>query len=197
MPHALRELIRFRSDKLFNGAVNVDWFGTDETRSKSASEAFVFHGPKYHGVSQADVGVEHGHRLLDTASFALSIVRRCYGIEDQPFTLAIAGYGTGKSHLGLTIASLLSEPEGDIARAVLSSIETADSAIGAEIRAILGEAGKPCLVVALNGMRSFDLTTELTRQIIRQLKARHLETRSLDELSPRFSQAATLIRMGN
>jgi hypothetical protein len=197
MPHALRELIRFRSDKLFNGAVNVDWFGADDTRAKSASEAFVFHGPKYHGVSQADVGVEHGHQLLDTASFALSIVRRCYGIEDQPFTLAIAGYGTGKSHLGLTIASLLSEPEGNSAQAILTSIETADRAIGAEIRAILREVGQPCLVVALNGMKSFDLTTELTRQIIRQLKRRNLETRSLDELRPRFSQAATLIRMGN
>ena len=80
---------------------------------------------------------------------------------------------------------------------MLSSIETADSAIGAEIRAILGEAGKPCLVVALNGMKSFDLTTELTRQIIRQLKARNLDTHSLDDLRPRFSQAATLIRMGN
>ena len=33
MPHALRELIRFRSDKLFNGAVNVDWFGSDESRA--------------------------------------------------------------------------------------------------------------------------------------------------------------------
>src|ERR1700739_3222872 len=154
MPHALRELIRFRSDKLFNGAVNVDWFGADDTRAKSASEAFVFHGPKYHGVSQADVGGEHGHQLLDTASFALSIVRRCYGIEDQPFTLAIAGYGTGKSHLGLTIASLLSEPEGNSARAILTSIETADSEIGAEIRAILREAGQPCLVVRIHGIHS-------------------------------------------
>ena len=50
----------------------------------------------------------------------------------------------------------------------LSAIEAADKAIGAEIRAILHEANKPCLVVALNGMKSFDLTTELTRQIIRQ-----------------------------
>src|SRR5271166_7023453 len=147
MPHALRELISFRSDKLFNGAVNVDWFGTDETRAKSASEAFVFHGPKYHGVSQADVGVEHGHQLLDTASFALSIVRRCYGIEDQPFTLAIAGYGTGKSHLAVSLASLLRDPQGATANNLLRAIEAADQAIGADIRALLQEAGQPCLVV--------------------------------------------------
>jgi hypothetical protein len=197
MPEALQELVRFRADKLFNGAVNIDWFGTDEQRASAASEAYVFHGPQYHGVSQADVGVEHGHRLVDTATFALSIVRRSYGIEDQPFTLAIAGYGTGKSHLALSLASLLSDPDSQVARGVLSAIEAADKAIGAEIRAILHEANRPCLVVALNGMKSFDLTTELTRQIIRQLTRRNIETRALDELRPRFSQAATLIRMGN
>src|SRR5437667_355568 len=113
MPHPLYELVKFRGDKLFNGAVNIDWFGTDEIRARAASDAFVFHGPKYHGVSQADVGTTHGHQLQDTATFALSLVRRCYGIEDQPFTLAIAGYGTGKSHLGLTLASLLRDPQGE------------------------------------------------------------------------------------
>jgi hypothetical protein len=197
MPPLLREIVQFRGDRLFNGAVNISWFGTDERRAQAAANAFVFHGPEYHGVAQADVGITHGHRLQDTASFARSIVRRCYGLEDQPFTLAIAGYGTGKSHLGLTLAALLSDPDGETAQTVLASIEAADTNIGSEIRAILHEAGQPCLVVALNGMQSFDLTSEITRQIIRQVKSSGLETRPLDELRPRFSQAASLIRMAN
>jgi hypothetical protein len=52
MPEALQYLVRFRTDKLFNGAVNIDWFGTNEERANAASEAYVFHGPQYHGVSQ-------------------------------------------------------------------------------------------------------------------------------------------------
>src|ERR1039458_5623978 len=164
MSDCLRDRVVFRGDRLFNGAVNIGWFGTDPNRTQSAASAFVFHGPAYHGVSQADVGSEHGHRLQDTATFALSVVRRSYGIEDQPFTLAIAGYGTGKSHLALSLASLLSDPDSQVARGVLSAIEAADKAIGAEIRAILHEANKPCLVVALNGMRSFDLTPEIRPQ---------------------------------
>ncbi|MBU4270782.1 MAG: hypothetical protein KKA28_02795 [Planctomycetes bacterium] len=197
MPQPLHDIVKFRGDRLFNGAVNIDWFGTDEARARLASGAFIFHGPTYHGVSQADVGTTHGHRLQDTAGFARSVVRRCYGFEDQPFTLAIAGYGTGKSHLGLTLASLLSNPQGKTARSVLGAIDTADQAIGSEIRAILQEAGQPCLVVALNGMQSFDLTTEVTQQIIRQVKASGLETCPLDELRPRFSQAVSLVRMAN
>ena len=197
MSRPLHELVDFRGDKLFNGAVNIDWFSSDEVRTRLASECFVFHGPEYHGVSQADVGTSHGHRLQDTASLARSIVRRCYGFEDEPFTLAIAGYGTGKSHLGLTLASLLTDPTGSSARSVLEGIEAADRTIGQDIRTILAEADQPCLVVAINGMQSVDLTTLVTQQILRQLKSRNLDTSPLDELRPRFSQAASLVRMAN
>jgi len=195
MSDSLRNRVVFRGDKLFNGAVNIGWFGTDEVRAQSAASAFVFHGPAYHGVSQSDVGSEHGHRLQDTATFAQSVVHRCYGIEDQPFTLAIAGYGTGKSHLGLTLGTLLSAPGSQTAAAVLAGIEGADRAIGADLRAILTEAQQPCLVVALNGMQSFDLTTEVTKQIVGRVREANLDTRPLDELRPRFAQAAGLLRI--
>jgi hypothetical protein len=197
MPHRLSDIVRFRGDRLFNGAVSINWFGADAAKSKAASEAFVFHGPQYHGVQQEDVGTGHGHRLMDTASFARALVRRCFGQEDQPFTLAIAGYGTGKSHLGLTLATLLTEPDGDSATQVLSALDAADAVIGSEVRALLNEAKQPCLVLALNGMQSFDLTAEVTRQISRDLKKRGLDTRPVDDLRPRFAQAASLIRMSN
>ena len=195
MPDALNDIVRFRGDRLFNGAVNLGWLHTDEARTKLAADAFVFHGPAYHGVSQADVGESHGHRLQDTARFSESVINRCYGLEDQPFTLAIAGYGTGKSHLGLTLGSLLREPNGETADAVLQGIENADAEIGKKIRHILTETKQPCLVVAINGMQSFDLTTEVTRQVVTQIKTTGLDSRPLDELRPRFAQAASLIKM--
>ena len=197
MSKRLKEVVSFRSDKLFNGAVNIDWFGTDEDRVVKAARAFVFHGPAYHGVVRPDAATGQGSRIQDTASFAKTIVRRCYGLEDQPFTLAIAGYGTGKSHLGVSLASLLSDPQGPTAAIVLEAIEAADQAIGREVRAVLQEARQPCLVVAINGMRSFDLTTQITQQIVRQVKSRGLDTRPLDDLRPRFKQAASLVRMAN
>jgi hypothetical protein len=195
MSERLQDIVQFRGDRLFNGAVNIGWFDSDAERTRAAAEAFVFHGPAYHGVSQDDVGVSHGHQLQDTANFARSVIKRCYGLEDQPFTLAIAGYGTGKSHLGLTLSTLLSKPGGDVADAVLEGVDRADDAIGVEIRTILNEADQPCLVVALNGMQSFDLTTEVTRQILQQINSAGLDTRPLDDLRPRFAQAANLIRM--
>jgi hypothetical protein len=197
MPKQLRDVVRFRDDRLFNGAVNISWFGSDKAKTEAASRAFVFHGPRYHGVQQEDVGTGHGHRLVDTANLARSILRRCYGAEDQPFTLAIAGYGTGKSHFGLTVASLVSAPDGDTAQTVLSAIEAADSGIGSDIRLLLDEAKQPCLAVTLNGMQSFDLSAEITRQVVQVLKADGLDPKPLDDLRPRFGQAASLIRMSN
>lgn len=191
----LNDIVRYRSDKLFNGAVNIDWFLTDEDKCSAAAKAFVFHGPTYHGVDQNDVGSAHGHQLQDTASFSHAVVRRCCGQEEQPFTLAIAGYGTGKSHLGLSLSALLSDPSADDAHSVLSNIQSADANIGKDIGAILQEAGKPCLVVALNGMRSFDLAAELTRQVLHQLRKQGVDTSALEELRPRFKQAARLIEM--
>ncbi|MBU4386830.1 MAG: hypothetical protein KKH73_07540 [Actinobacteria bacterium] len=198
MLQKLNKIVSFRGERLFNGAVDINWFATDESKSKTASQAFVFHGPKYHGVQQEDVGLlSHGHRLLDTASLTRSILRLCYGLEDQPFTLAIAGYGTGKSHFGLTLASLVSAKDSEISKNILSAIESADSSIGSEIRSLLEEAQQPCLALTLNGMQHFDLTAEITKQIIRTLKANNLDPKPLDELRPRFNQAASLINMSS
>ena len=195
MSAVLNDIVRFRGDRLFNGAVNLEWLYTDKERTRRAADAFVFHGPAYHGVSQADVGETHGHRLQDTARFTESVIKRCYGLEDRPFTLAIAGYGTGKSHLGLTLGALLREPHGEIADAVLQGIDSADADIGRKVRNVLTEANQPCLVVAVNGMQSFDLTSEVTRQIVAQIKDAGFDTRPLDDLRPRFAQAASLIKM--
>ncbi len=191
----LHDIVKFRGDRLFNGAVSIDWLLTDGEKCRKAAESFVFHGPKYHGVTQDDIGHAHGHRLQDTVSFARKIVRRCCGFEDQPFTLAIAGYGTGKSHLALTLATILSQPSGVTAESIVSAMKAADANIGADIQAMLQEESRPCLIVALNGMRNFDLTAEVTRQVILQLRAKNLDTSPLDDLRPRFKQAATLIRM--
>jgi len=197
VPIKLSDVISFRGDRLFNGAVNINWFGSDEPKAEIASEAFVFHGPKYHGVRQQDVGTQHGHNLIDTASFARSVVRRCYGLEDYPFTLAIAGYGTGKSHLALTLASLVSNPDSGNACKILSSIGAADDEIASDINVIFQESSKPCLAVTLNGMQGFDLAAEFTKQIIRTLNKAGHDSKPFDDLRPRFGQAATLVRMSN
>jgi len=191
----LQDIVSFRADLLFDGAIDVDWFLHDKDKANLAAESFVFHGPTYHGVSQRDVGTEHGHRIVDSATFVYNILRRCNGSDDQPFTLAIAGYGTGKSHLAMTLAVLLSEPTGASAERVLANLESADLSIGKNVRQALNELHKPALVVSLNGMGNFDLANEFTRQIMHQLHTNGVDSRALDDLRPRFKMAANLVQI--
>ena len=193
MSQILKDIVYYRGDQLFNGAVDLSWFLNNMQRSYEAAEAFFFHGPQYHGVTQADIGIGHGHQLQDTVTFTNSVIKRCYGEEDQPFTLAIAGYGTGKSHLALTLANLLSKPDSDISKNILSNIEAADLNIGKGIKLKLLEYDKPCLVIALNGMQNFDLAAEISRQVYKQIRDKNIDTKPLDDLRPRFIYAVKIL----
>ena len=193
MENRLGDIIRFQSERLFEGAVNLDWLLDDPDRSVEAASAFVFHGPTYHGVSQGEVGVSHGHSLQDTASFTYSIVRSCVGLDEKPFSLAIAGYGTGKSHLALTLGKLLSNPSGAVAEKILEGLKIADNSIGNEIETFLA-GKKPCLVISLNGMENYDLTAEISKQLVNQVRNHGADLGPIVNLRPRFAEAASRVK---
>lgn len=194
MEKQLVEFVTYRGDRLFDGAVDVSWLIQDREKARLAAGAFVFHGPTYHGVDQQDIGTGHGHRLIDTSNFALQVIRHCNGKEERPFTLAIAGYGTGKSHLATTLSVLLSEPSSACAQDILSNFEVADSELHSAALRELADMQSPALVVSLNGMGNFDLAAEFTRQIMHFLNKAEIDASVLDALRPRFKTASNLVQ---
>src|SRR5690554_1355179 len=189
----LAEVVRFRKDLLFNGAVQVSWCETDQQMAKKAAEHYVFHGPDYHGVSEEDFATDE-HKLIDTASFTLELLERLSGkATDDPFALAIAGYGTGKSHLSVTLASLLSDPESEVAQSIINNIALADIKIGSKVKRLVSETKQPYLMVVVNGMKDFDLQGEIIRQILRVLDKHGLDTSVLEDLRPRFKLALNFV----
>jgi len=195
MSTRLGDIIRFRDDKLFQGAVDVSWFSRDRARAEAAAAAFVFHGPRYHGVRQQEGHFEH--KLTDTATFAHSILEQACGKGDQPFKMAVAGYGTGKSHLALALAELLHAPQSAAGRAVLAAIASADEGLGQECRILLNEQTKPSLVIALNGMSEFPLMSETMRRVTEALRADGHDSAPIENVRPRFAKAASLIEKLN
>lgn len=184
----LSDVVTFRKDLLFNGAVQTSWLENDKKQALKAAEHFVFHGPDYHGVVEDDF-VGSTHKLVDTANFVLEVVKRLNGdISDDPFMLAIAGYGTGKSHLALTLASLVSEPNSSTSQKILSNIFRASNNIGREVTKLLKNK-QPYLVVTINGMHDFDLSNEIIRQVLIELNNNGLDTTVLENLRPRFKTA--------
>ena len=192
----LSDVVSFNEDLFFNGAVKIGWFESDIEKSRLAASHFVFHGPEYHGVSDDDSVADRKYALTDTAGFTRQIISAITTTDDKqnPFALAIAGYGTGKSHLGLTLSMLTSAPHSEISGNILANIESADPEIGKAIRSDLSQVSNPFLVVAINGMDDFDLSGEITRQILHQLKSANCDTAIIEELSPRFSMAANFVK---
>lgn len=194
----LGDLVSFKSDRFFEGAVQLRWVEERAEKAADAAEHFVFHGPRYHGVSQDDSdGVSSAYKLKDTATLFMEFVESLAsgeGANNNPFTLVVAGYGSGKSHFALTLAKFLIAPNELLAGKIIHSIIESDPEIGQRVLELLEKVEKPSLVVTLDGMSNFHLGSELSRAVLRQLKSNNLDLGPILELSPRFGYAQDFVK---
>lgn len=152
----IKDIIRLKKDIVFGGAVQTEWFYED--KAKKIAENFVFHGLDYFGVTEDDVAFKT-HKLMDTCTYTGLLSDRLYSDEGNPIILTIAGYGTGKSHLSVTLGTLFSEKrESPIVKKIISNIKGVSSCIGKDIT---DKIDKPNLVIVLNGMKDFNLNYEI------------------------------------
>lgn len=193
MSEKLINLVSFDIERLFNGAIDVDWLMTDVDKAKQAASAFVFHGPTYHGVSQKDVS-ETGHRLIDSASFVAQTICGLNGMKGNPFVLAIAGFGSGKSHLAVTLSELLSTHDASFKKRIIDNIAQADAGIAREIQHELSKLDGNVLVLTLNGMNNCDLSSALLAQIKEKVSQAGLSLEPLENLRKRFKHAANILQ---
>lgn len=191
MSKKLGDIVEFNIDRLFNGAIDVDWLIDGSGKAAKAATSFVFHGPSSHGISQKDIG-DSSHKLIDTASFVQRVVSRVESPTGNAFTLAIAGFGSGKSHLAVTISELLSSEDRELRANILKNIAQADNRIGAEVARSCKNIGR-VLVVTLNGMNNSDLSSVLLSQIRAKVSADGHDATKLENLRKRFKHASTLL----
>lgn len=159
----VRDIVKFNRENYYNGAIQTEWF-YDDDRVDGIARSYVFHGPKYYGVTSKDVAAGE-HKLLDTASFTKIVSDKILNKADNNFLLTIAGYGTGKSHLAVTLGSLFSG-NTKLRSAVISNLRSIDSDIADSIE----KNDKRNLVIALNGMRNFNLDSEVLRCVRMELE---------------------------
>lgn len=179
----IRDILKFNKDKYFGGAVQANWF-YDADKVSAIADSYVFHGPKYHGVSQQE-WQNTSYKLNDTATYAMKLAKRASETESNRFCMTIAGYGTGKSHLSVALASLLSGHDEELRQLVLKNISTADRQLCEEIKTVLHEN----LVIVLNGMRDFNLNSEVLINAKKALAQHNLSVDIFDELTTQYKQA--------
>lgn len=185
----VKDFLKFRRDLYFEGAVQADWFYEKE-KIKKVAEAFVFHGPEYFGVTQEDIGFQ-GHTLIDTCSFTEKLTERIHSDGDfNPLILAIAGYGSGKSHYALTLGSLFSNHDPKLTNKIIKNITTIDRDIGKKIESFVD---KPNFVIILNGMKDFNLNYEIINSIKKTLEIHNLDTDIFKDASKAYDSATHFV----
>ncbi|WP_139892370.1 MULTISPECIES: hypothetical protein [unclassified Bacillus (in: firmicutes)] len=183
-----QDIIRFKKELYFNGAIQVDWFYNEQKQYDVAS-SFVFHGPEYFGVSSDEIAIK-SHRLLDTASFMNVLVDKIYGDSQlSNFFLTIAPYGTGKSHLSVAMASFLSG-NTKAQNVILNNLQSVDSNIAKQVAK---HELKPNLVLMLNGMRDFNLNYEILNATQKTLNEQNIDTEFLKELTKSYDIARVFV----
>lgn len=170
------DIIAFKNDLFFEGAVQADWFYTPEKSAKVA-ESFVFHGKDYHGAYGSSNG-----RAIDTVSLVRTFVQKLNDDITNPLSLAIADYGTGKSHLAVTLAQLFSGSDymPETFSAIIRNIGAIDADAASYIKASCSGRN---FVLVINGMRDFNLHYELLRAVHKSLRIYGLSDDKLKNLN--------------
>ena len=172
------DLLEFRRDLYFEGAVQIDWF-YDPERAAKVAENFVFHGKDYFGVEELTSG---GRKRIDTVSLVQALTSKLNEDSIKVPSLAIADYGTGKSHLAVTLGQLLSGPEymPNTYKKILSNIKTIDETAASDIA---NNCDGRNFVMVINGMRDFNLHSEILRAAQKSLALYGLSDENLRKLN--------------
>lgn len=181
----ISDLVDIKKDTFFNGAVQAEWF-YDENKRKATSESYIFHGPKYYGVSKSDIKTSN-HKLYDTASFVETIYNKIYtDSESSRFALTIAGYGAGKSHLSVTMASLFSGVDLSLQKKILNNIKEADKQIYENIKEHINDKQ---FIIILNGINDFNLNREILKVAKQTLNLYGLDSSIFDDMTGAYKTA--------
>ncbi len=182
----LGKILKFRKDLYFEGAVQADWFYVQERAAKVA-ENFVFHGKQYFGVEDQGTG---NKRRIDTISLVEELVDKLLDDHANALTLAIADYGTGKSHLAVTLGQIFSGKSymPETYKKVMANINSIDSSAAQHIQALADERN---FVMVINGMRDFNLHSEILKAAQKSLRLYGLPDDGLRKINQALETAET------
>lgn len=184
----LGDIIEFRKDLYFEGAVQADWF-YDRQKAAKVAENFVFHGKNYYGV-------EGKKDSIDTVSFVKALANKIGKESENPRSLAIADYGTGKSHLAVTLGVLFSGPQfmPSTYRKVLDNIKMIDARAASDISALCKERN---FVIMLNGIRDFNLHSEILKATQRSLRLYGIDDSELKKINHTIDTASRFFNLNS
>lgn len=183
-----RDLVTYNGQQLFSGAIDLDNYLDSPERAREISASYVFHGSKYH----VGAGANTSENLTDSIKF-LEIILNALDSNSAEMILGIAGYGVGKSHFALMLASLLSTKNEWLKKKLLNKIEAIDEEAALRIEEIINEDNRPFLVIPINGMNNANLKDLFFSTAKRVLEKDGISSECLDKFDPRFEALEAIL----
>ena len=181
----LCDLVEIKKDSFFSGAVQAEWF-YDNNKRKAVAESYIFHGPKYYGISSDEIN-SNSHKLCDTVTFTRTIINKIYNdITSSRYALTIAAYGSGKSHLSVALATLLSGDDEETKLNVLENIKSVDKEGYEYIREYSNDKH---LVLVLNGIEDFNINKELLKVAKKSLALHGIDDEIFNDMTLAYKTA--------
>lgn len=171
----LGEILEFKRELYFEGAVQADWF-YDREKAVRVAENFVFHGSDYFG------GEDEQKKTIDTISLVKELAGKLEDDQSNPLTLTIADYGTGKSHFAVTLGQLFSGYDymPETFNKIIENINSIDEESALLIKESCYDRN---FVMVINGMRDFNLHYEILRAAEKSLRLYGLPIECLRKLN--------------
>nr|WP_321306843.1 hypothetical protein [uncultured Sphaerochaeta sp.] len=193
MTKSLQDIVKYHGDRLFNGAIDLDWFLHNSVKAAEVAEAYIFHGKQYHDLNYLDKSVVAGKHLTDSISMVKEVINSITNIDNE-FMLAIAGYGAGKSHFALMLANLLGSNNLETKNTIIEHIRQIDEAEAQQIKDVLAKDNRPTLVIPINGMRNCNLQQEFFMISKKILERDKQSLECLNKFDARFENLKIKVR---
>lgn len=179
-----KEVVKFRSASLFDGAIDLDCYLEDREKSVKVAKSFIFHGSKYHVTNDTYCKRNNKNELTDTIAMTKVLVDAVNNKHNK-MMLSIAGFGAGKSHFAVTIANLLNGTQ-EVKSSIIKNINFIEKKSALEIQESLHDEQK-VLILPINGMRNNNLQDEFFKITKASLMADGVNIDFLDKYDSRFS----------
>ena len=176
----INDFVQFHGDRLFSGAINLDWYFEESALAEEVAASYIFHGKKYN---------TSNNKLIDSISLTEEILKNIVNIKERQnaISLIIAGYGSGKSHFALMLASLLNKNK-NVYDKVIENIATVDRNDSEIIDSVLQNKKKRTLILPINGIRNCNLYSEFFKIASKVIFTDGFSTIPLRQFEIKYSQ---------
>jgi hypothetical protein len=171
----LWETYNYHQERLFHGALCVEWYANDLEKSARAAEVYLFN-------KSTSSNSDKRLTKFDSVQMTKIIFAIAMGELDQKYSIIYAGYGSGKSHYALTVSEFLHPHNKQIENLIFENLSIFDP----EFVQNRQMSKKYPLIIPINGISNPELFTTILYTAKKIIEADGNDASSIGTIYPYY-----------